>query len=382
MGLSSTAAPGVAFRDEVRAFIRDRLPAEIRERLRQGHAPRKQDTVAWHRILHERGWVAPHWPVEYGGAGLGIAERLILLDEMARACAPMPLGFNIAMLGPVLLRYGTEAQKRYFLPRLSNLDTWFCQGFSEPGSGSDLASLRTRAVREGDHYIVDGQKTWTTSAHHADWIFALVRTAQAERKQDGISFLLIDLKTPGITIRPIVSIDGEHHLNEVFFDRVRVPVDKLVGEEGRGWDCAKFLLGSERATIANVGLYWERLAYAHERAAAMRQGGERLIDDESLQVELATLGAEIRALELTHWRFLLDSDSARSMPGFASVLKLKGSELIQELTTLLARLAGPDGLERRASEPSVNRYFFYRATTIYGGSSEVQKDILAKTLLG
>lgn len=380
-----------AFRNEVRTFVQARLPAEIRDRLRRGHAPRQQDTITWQRILNERGWAAPHWPVEYGGAGLGISERVILLDELARASAPVPLAFNIVMLGSVLLRYGAEAQKRFFLPKLANLDLWFCQGFSEPGSGSDLASLRTKARREGDRYIVDGQKIWTTSAHQADWIFALVRTQQSERKQDGISFLLIDLKTPGISIRPIVSIDGQHHLNEVFFDNVSVPVTNLVGEEGRGWDCAKYLLSSERATIANVGLCWERLSYAREMAAALLEGGRRLLDDPKLAAELATLGAEIRALELTNWRFLLDPDTARSTPGFASVLKLKGSELIQELTALLARLSGPVGLERRAAdgEPAqhplsaaVPRYFFYRATTIYGGSSEVQKDILARTLLG
>ena len=380
-----------AFRDEVRAFIKARLPADIRDRLSRGHAPRKQDLVTWQRILHERAWAAPHWPKEYGGAGLGTAERLILLDELFRAHAPQPLGFNVAMLGPVLLRFGTEEQKRFFCPKLANLDLWFCQGFSEPGSGSDLASLRTRAVRDGDHYIVDGQKIWTTSAHVADWIFALVRTEQSARKQDGISFLLIDMKSPGVSVRPIVSIDGEHHLNEVFFDNVRVPVANLVGEEGRGWDCAKYLLSCERTTIANVGLCWERLAYARELATRIRQGDKRLIDDPKLAAEMAMLGAEIRAHELTNWRFLLDPDVARSLPGFASVLKLKGSELLQELTTLLARLAGPAGIERRSNEgesarhalsAAVPRYFFYRAATIYGGSSEVQKDILAKTLLG
>ncbi|MDE2453225.1 MAG: acyl-CoA dehydrogenase family protein, partial [Burkholderiales bacterium] len=254
-----------------------------------------------------------------------------------------------------------------------------------------LASLRTRAVRDGAHYVVDGQKIWTTSAHHADWIFALVRTEQSPRKQAGISFLLIDLRTPGVTIRPIVSIDGEHHLNEVFFDGVRVPLGNLVGEEGRGWDCAKYLLSSERTNIANVGLCWERLDYARELAAGIRQGKQRLLDDPKLEIELAVLGAEIRALELTNWRFLLDPDMAQTHPAFASVLKLKGSDLMQELTSLLARLSGPAGLERRqleqdpADDPlaaTASRYFFYRAATIYGGSSEVQKDILAKALLG
>jgi pimeloyl-CoA dehydrogenase len=380
-----------AFRDEVRAFIRERLPAEIRERLHRGHPGRKQDIVGWQRILHERGWAAPHWPREYGGAGLGTAERLILVEELQRAAAPHPLPFNVAMLGPVLLRFGTEEQKRFFLPKLARLDLWFCQGFSEPDSGSDLASLRTRAVREGDEYVVNGQKIWTTSAHHADWIFALVRTEQAARKQDGISFLLIDMKTPGVSVRPIVSIDGQHHLNEVFFDNACVPVANLVGEEGRGWDCAKYLLASERTNIANVGLCWERLAYAHELASQTFQGERCLQDDPKLGAELAALGAEIRALELTNWRFLLDPEIGRKNPGFASVLKLKGSELMQELTALIARIAGPAGLERRDAEgdaalhplaAATSRYFFYRAATIYGGSSEVQKDILAKTLLG
>jgi pimeloyl-CoA dehydrogenase len=380
-----------AFRDEVRGFVRERLPDEIRERLKRGHAPRPQDIVTWQRILNERGWAAPHWPKEYGGAGLDTPHRLILLDELYRAPAPLVLGFNINMLGTVLLRYGSEEQKRFFLPKLANLDLWFCQGFSEPGSGSDLASLRTKAVRQGDRYIVDGQKIWTTSAHVADWIFALVRTEQAPRKQDGISFLLIDLKSPGVTVRPIVSIDGEHHLNEVFFDGVEVPVGNLVGEEGRGWDCAKHLLGAERASIAAVGLCWERLGYARHLAQTTLQGGKRLIDDPKLAAELAVLGAETRAHELTNWRYLGDPDIARSQPAFASVLKLKGTELLQETSALLARLAGPSGLERRDSDgadalhpfaAAVPRYLFHRATSIYGGSSEVQKDILAKAILG
>ncbi|SEB24726.1 acyl-CoA dehydrogenase family protein [Variovorax sp. YR216] len=381
----------VAFREEVRAFIRDNLPDEIRERLRRGHAPRKQDSVTWQRLLNTRGWAAPHWPREYGGAGLDVARRLILIDELYRAPAPQPIGFNINMLGTVLLRYGTEEQKRFFLPKLTNLDLWFCQGFSEPGSGSDLASLRTRAERQGDHYLVNGQKIWTTNAHVADWMFALVRTEQAARKQDGISFLLIDMKSPGITVRPIVSIDGQHHLNEVFLDDVKVPVGNLVGEEGRGWDCAKYLLVSERVSVASVGQCWERLDYARELAGRQKSGGQRLVDEPKFAAELAVLGAEVRALELTAWRFLLDPDIDRTQPGFASVLKLKGSELIQEITALLARVSGPSGLERRASDgeaaqhadaATVSRYFFHRATSIYGGSSEVQKDILAKTLLG
>ncbi len=376
-----------AFRDDVRAFVQQRLPREIRERLRLGHPPRKQDTVAWQRILNERGWAAPHWPKQYGGAELGQMERLILMDELYRAPAPLPQVFNVTMLGPVLMQFGTPAQCDFFLPKLANLDLWFCQGFSEPGSGSDLASLRTTARREGAHYIVNGQKIWTTTAHVADWVFALVRTDPQARKQEGISFLLIDLKSPGITIRPIHSLDGDHHLNEVFFDDVRVPADNLVGEENKGWNCAKFLLGNERTGIANVGLCRERLDYAREIAAATVEGDQRLIDSPQLRSEFATLDAEIRALEISNWRFLLTDSARQALPAFASVLKLKGVELQQDIGALLARLAGPAGLERRPLDtleagPLVPRYFYSRAASIYGGTSEVQKDILAKTLLG
>jgi len=376
-----------AFRDEVRAFIQARLPEEIRARLRAGHPPRKQDTVAWQRILNERGWAVPHWPRHYGGADLGQVERLILLDEIYRAPAPLPQVFNTNMLGPVLMKFGTPAQCDHFLPRLANLDLWFCQGFSEPGSGSDLASLRTAARREGDHYVVNGQKIWTTTAHLADWVFALVRTDDGARKQEGISFLLIDLKSPGIRIRPIRSIDGEHHLNEVFFDDVRVPVSQLVGQENRGWDCAKFLLANERTGIANVGLCWERLDRAREIAQQTTQAGQALWDDPKLRAEVAALGAEIRALEITNWRFLLTPAEQARVPAFASVLKLKGTEMQQEINALLARLAGPQGLERRDADelahgPLTPRYFYSRAASIYGGTTEVQNDILAKALVG
>lgn len=377
-----------AFRAEVRAFIDERLPADIRARLRAGHPPRKQDTVTWQRILNERGWAAPHWPARYGGAELGQMERLILMDELYRAPAPLPQVFNLTMLGPVLMKFGTPAQCDHFLPRLANLDLWFCQGFSEPGAGSDLASLRTRAERRGDHYVVNGQKIWTTTAHLADWVFALVRTDPEARKQAGISFLLIDLKSPGITIRPIRSIDGGHHLNEVFFDDVQVPLANLVGEENRGWECAKFLLGNERTGIANVGLCRERLDLAREIAGRVLPQGGRLIDDAGLRAEMAALDAEIRALELTNYRFLLTPAEQHALPAFASVLKLKGVALQQAVSALLARLAGPAGLERRDGDdelvhgPLVPRYFYSRAASIYGGTSEVQKDILAKAILG
>ena len=377
-----------AFRDEVRAFIRELLPQDIRERLRLGYLPRKQDTVRWQRILAERGWAAPHWPRAYGGAELGQVERIILLDELQRAPAPVPQVFNINMLGPVLMKFGTDRQKAWFLPRLANLDLWFCQGFSEPGAGSDLASLRTAALRDGDHYVVNGQKIWTSTAHVADWMFALARTdAQAQRHR-GISFLLIDLKSPGVTVRPIRSIDGAHHLNEVFLHDVRVPVDNRVGEEGQGWDCARFLLANERSGIANVGACRERLDYARERAARTRRGGRRLSDDPHLRHEMAVLDAELRALEVTNQRFLLTPSAQAAMPAFASVLKLRGTALQQQLHGLLARLGGAAVREHVDDEEVdgvphlVERYLFARAGSIYGGTSEIQRDLVARTLLG
>ncbi|NYT62889.1 acyl-CoA dehydrogenase family protein [Alcaligenaceae bacterium] len=370
----------LVFREEVRSFIAARLPADIRDRLRQGHLPNKSDTITWQRILAECGWSAPHWPREYGGAALGQAERLILLDELYRAPAPLPQIFNINMLGPVLMKFGTPQQCAFFLPKLVNLDLWFCQGFSEPGAGSDLASLRTAARRDGDCYVVNGQKTWTSTAQWADWIFALVRTNPEARKQAGISFLLIDLNTPGITVRPVRSIDGTDHVNEVFFEDVKVPITNLVGQENQGWECAKFLLANERTGIANVGLCQERLELAREMA---RVGG--LTEDGGLWKELAVLDAEIRALELTNYRFLLTPSQQAALPAFASVLKLKGTEIQQELHLLLAKLAGDGGLEQPPSAEHgphlVQRYFFSRALSIYGGTSEIQKDILARSIL-
>jgi len=293
------------------------------------------------------------------------------------------------MLGPVLLRFGSEEQKRHFLPKLVKLDIWFCQGFSEPNAGSDLASLKTRARREGDHYIVDGQKIWTSSAHVADWIFCLVRTGGSDKKQDGISFLLIDLKTPGITIRPIHSIDGAHHLNEVFFDEVKVPAANLVGEEGQGWDCAKHLLSSERTGIAHIGMCKERLRYATgillPRAGSPEQAAFRR--------EIAALESEVRALEVTQWRLLTGSSPQLAPNGHdigASKLKLKAAELQQSITSLMQRMAGPASLEQRAPDSPeaehwatavASKYLFLRAASIFGGSSEIQREIIANQIL-
>ncbi|MCA3346611.1 MAG: acyl-CoA dehydrogenase family protein, partial [Roseomonas sp.] len=270
-----------AFRQEVRDWIDANLPADTRERLAAGRTPTKEMQVDWQKRLNAKGWCVPHWPAEWGGQkDWSAIKRFILLEELQGTPAPIPLGFNCNMLGPVLIAFGTDEQKKFFLPKLANLDLWFCQGFSEPGAGSDLASLKTRAVREGDHYIVNGQKTWTTLAQYADWIFLLVRTnPEAAKQQEGISFLVVDMKTPGITVRPIITIDGAHEVNEVFFDDVKVPVANLVGTEHRGWDCAKFLLSNERTGQARVGASKDRIRRL-KLIAQNAPGGERpMIED-------------------------------------------------------------------------------------------------------
>src|SRR5271165_3455787 len=269
-----------AFRQEVRDFLTAALPAGLRRKMIERQHLSKDDIVSWQRILNARGWAVPAWPVEWGGQPWTPTRRYIFQEEMALAHAPEGSPFNVNMIGPIIAEFGTEEQKRRFLPRIANIDDWWCQGFSEPGAGSDLAALKTSAVRDGDEYVVNGQKIWTSTAHHADWCFCLVRTDPAAKKrQEGISFLLIDMTTPGITVRPIVSIDGSHHLNEVFFDNVRVPVDMLVGGENRGWDVAKYLLGNERTGIARLGKSKERVKFAKEAAHEMRSNGKPLIDD-------------------------------------------------------------------------------------------------------
>src|SRR5216684_847198 len=325
-------ADELAFRDEFRAFVRDHLPDDIRERMRLGHAPRKEDTVAWQRILNRRQWAAYSWPKEYGGPGWTPVQRMIFLEENQLAPAPEVSSFNITMIGPVLIQFGSEEQKQRFLPRAANIDDWWCQGFSEPGAGSDLAALKTAARRDGDDYIVNGQKIWTSTAHEADWCFCLVRTdPTAPKKQQGISFLLIDMTTPGITVRPIISIDGNHHLNEVFFDDVRVPVTMRVGEENKGWDVAKFLLGNERTGIARIGKSKERVKFSKEAARDMRQGGRPLIEDFEFRRRIAQLETEIKALEITQMRVVsaYDKSTDGRQDPLSAVLKLKGTELLQ-----------------------------------------------------
>jgi len=389
------------FREEVRAFIKDNLPADTRERMKLGHPPRKEDTVRWMRILNAKGWAAYSWPKEYGGPGWSAIQRMIFLEENLMFPAPELLSFNITMIGPVLIQFGTEKQKAHFLPRARNLDDWWCQGFSEPGAGSDLASLKTAAKLDGDHYVVNGQKIWTSTAHNADWCFVLVRTdPNARKRQEGISFLLVDMKTPGITVRPIISIDGSHHLNEVFFDNVRVPVENRIFQENKGWDVAKYLLGNERTGIARLGKSRERVKAAVEMAHNVNMHGRPLIEDQVFRQRVAQLQVDIKALEITQLRVVSAYDKAKGSgkpDPLSSVLKVKGTELLQATTELAVDVSGPmatpiwakelaelnepdDMLE--ASSAGTASYLMLRAASIYGGTNEIQKNILTKAVLG
>ncbi len=387
----------VAFRDDVRAFFRTEIPADIRHKVAQGRHLSKQDIVTAHRIIHARGWAVSHWPREWGGQDWSAVQRYIFEEEMQRAAVPNPLPFNVSMVGPVIATFGNEAQKRRFLPPTASLDIWWCQGFSEPGAGSDLASLRTRADRDGAVFVVNGQKAWTTLGQHADWIFCLVRTDREAKRQQGISFLLIDMKTPGITVRPTILIDGTHEVNEIFFDDVRVPAENLVGEINKGWDYAKFLLGNERTGIARVGMTKQRIEQAKRLARETSMGDGALWDDTDFRRRVAMLDVQVKALELTQMRVVAAKrqDTGKPDPN-SSILKIRGSELQQASTELLKDIAGPfalpDADEGQLSNEApvapdwapfaAASYFNYRKVSIYGGSNEIQRNIIAKAFLG
>ena len=385
------------FREEVRDFFQTAVPKETRRKLLEGRHLSKEDMVTWQRILNKKGWAVPHWPVQWGGTGWDLVRLYIYNEEMQLAPAPQPLAFNTSMLGPVLYNVASEEQKKYYLPRIANLDDWWCQGFSEPGAGSDLASLKTKAERKGDVYVVNGQKTWTTLAQNADMIFCLVRTdPNAKNRQSGISFLLIDMKSRGITVRPIVTIDGGREVNEVFFDNVEVPVANLVGQENKGWDYAKFLLGNERTGIARIGASKERLRRIRELAAAVKSGGKPIIEDPRFLEKLTAVEIELKALEMNQMRVVAaEKHREKGKPDPASsILKIKGSELQQATTELMMEVIGPfaapfesddeDGsneVEEWTTQIAPN-YFNYRKVSIYGGSNEIQRNIIAKAVLG
>jgi alkylation response protein AidB-like acyl-CoA dehydrogenase len=387
-----------AFREQVRGFVRAHLPADISRKVTEHKRLGKDDFVRWQRILHGKGWMAPGWPVPFGGTGWTPVQRYLFEEECAAVGAPPVISFGVNMVGPVIIAFGSAAQKQHYLPRILASEDWWCQGYSEPGAGSDLASLRTRAAREGDHYVVSGQKTWTTLAQHADMIFCLVRTSTESKRQEGISFLLIDMSSPGVSVRPIITLDGEHEVNEVWFDNVRVPVANLVGDEGKGWTCAKFLLSHERSGIAQVARWKRELALLKRMAREVQSSGKPLIEDALFRAKLARAEIELLALEITDLRVLASDREGRAPGPEASILKIKGTELQQTITELMMEAVGPyalpfapeameaDGngaaIGPNFAAPLAARYFNYRKTSIYGGSNEIQRNIIAQRILG
>ena len=395
MDLNYTADE-LTFRDEVRKFTAAKLPKDIKRKVLEHRRLTKDDTMRWQDILAKKGWLTGHWPKQFGGLGWSPVEIHIFDEETAGLGAPRLVPFGLNMVAPVIMAFGSKAQQDYYLTRIRENKDWWCQGYSEPGSGSDLASLKTRAVRDGDHYIVNGQKTWTTLGQYADMIFCLVRTNTEVRKQEGISFLLIDMKTPGITVRPIITLDEEHEVNEVFFDNVKVPVQNLVGEEGKGWTYAKYLLGHERTGIAGVGASKRELATLKAIAKKEKRNGKPLIKDPLFAARIADVELELQALEMTVMRVLANRGKA---PGpEASILKIKGTEIQQAITELLMDAMGDyalpfdpewntlEGADHAPgpeyAAPMAARYFNYRKVTIYGGSNEIQRNIIAQMVLG
>ncbi|WP_428374471.1 acyl-CoA dehydrogenase family protein [Lichenicoccus sp.] len=388
-----------AFRAEVQHFLAEKLPPRTAEKVRTSKRLSRDDLAGWHGILNERGWLAGHWPAEHGGPGWNVAQRYIFDYETARAHAPRIVAFGVNMLGPVLIKYGTEAQRRTYLPRILDGTHWWCQGYSEPGAGSDLASLRMSAVREGDHYVLNGQKTWTTLGHFANMIFCLVRTDPAAAKQQqGISFILVDMHSPGIEIRPIITLDGEHEVNEVFFTDVRVPVANRVGEENQGWTYAKYLLTYERTNIAGIGGSVAALDWLRQVAAQQLQGGRPLAQDPYFAARLARVEIDLENMKTTNLRVLAAAAHGGAPQAESSMLKIRGTEIRQEITSLTRRALGPyaqpfvsEALDADYNGEPIGpdyaasvavEYFNNRKLSIFGGSNEIQRSIIAKTMLG
>ncbi|RKP55796.1 pimeloyl-CoA dehydrogenase large subunit [Pararobbsia silviterrae] len=391
-----------AFRERVVDFLARKLPPRLSDKVHDGEHLSRDDMVEWHAILNAEGWLANHWPREYGGPGWNAIERFIFENECALAGAPRIVPFGVNMLGPVLIKYGNEAQKRHWLPRILDGSDWWCQGYSEPGSGSDLASVRTSAVRKhdanGDFYLVNGQKTWTTLGHYANMIFCLVRTATDVRPQEGISFLLIDMNTPGIEVRPIITLDGAHEVNEVFFTDVRVPVDNLVGEENRGWTYAKYLLTYERTNIAGVGFSVAALERLRAIARKQTRNGKPLAEDPGFAARFARVEIDLENMKTTNLRVLAAVAGGGAPGAESSMLKIRGTEIRQEITALTRRAMGQyalplfdadshdAALESMLDTPGAatvsNSYFNNRKLSIFGGSNEIQKNIISKMILG
>lgn len=386
-----------AFRKEVREFLQQNLPQELSDKVHNHKELTKDDLVRWQKILYKQGWAAPGWPKKHGGPGWTPVQKSIFEEETALAGAPPLLPFGLAMVAPVIMNFGSEEQKERFLPPILSADAWWCQGYSEPGAGSDLASLKTRAERQGDKYIVNGQKTWTTLGQHADWIFCLVRTDPNAKKQEGISFLLIDMNTPGISVRPIQLLDGGHEVNEVFFDNVEVPAENLVGEENKGWTYAKFLLGHERSGIAGVGRGKMELRRLKQVASKEQKNGRPLIEDPAFRSTIARIEMDLDALEMTDLRVTAAVQSGQSPGPEASMLKIRGTEIRQEIYHRIREAVGPyalpfqpkalqgetdDAVAPDYALSSAPTYFNNRKLTIFGGSNEIQKNIISKMILG
>ena len=387
----------LAFRDEVRAFFKAQLPADIAAKVKGGRRLSKEDHQRWQQVLSKQGWYAPHWPVQHGGTDWTAVQKHIFEEEAAAFGAPRTIPFGVNMVAPVIIKFGNEEQKQRYLPRILNGADWWCQGYSEPGSGSDLASVKTRAVRQGDHYIVNGQKTWTTLGQHANMIFCLVRTDTEAKPQQGISFLLIDMNTPGITVRPIITIEGEHEVNEVFFDDVKVPVENLVGEENKGWTYAKYLLTYERTGLAGIGLSKAALEHLKELAGRVKKNGQPLIQDSYFRRRIAQVEIDLMAAEISNLRIVAAVEGGGVPGAESSMLKVRGTEIRQAITDLLRRAVGPyaqpfleeelhleyegEYLSDEYAAPLAGQYFNNRKLSIFGGSNEIQKNIVSKMIL-
>ena len=389
----SYSSEELAFRGEVRGWLDANLPDDLRDKVTGYKGLTKDDIQRWHKILAAKGWSVPHWPQEWGGTGWNITQRYLYEEQFGLAGAPLLPSFGPGMCASVLLRFGTQQQKDRFLPRIREGDDFWVQGYSEPGAGSDLAALKTRAVRDGDVYRVNGQKIWTTLGHYGDWIFCLVRTdPTAEKRQEGISFLLIDMKSPGITVRPLILMDGGHEVNEVFFDDVAVSVDNLVCEENKGWTVAKYLLGHERMGSGNVGGSRRELVTLKALATSEQKNGKPLMADPRFRDKLSRVEIELDALELTSMRFLDKMRRTGQPPGAdVSMLKIRGSEVQQLITELMMQAVGPmaqpfkavdNGAIDHFTSRLAPRYFNYRKASIYAGSNEIQRNIIAKMTLG
>ena len=394
------SADELEFRSEARNYFEIEFPQDVLEKQRQAIPLTRDDIVRWHKNIYKKGWAAPNWPEEYGGTGWSSVQKYLFADEQARASAPPFLPFGVSMVGPIIYTFGTEEQKQRFLPDILQFNTWWCQGYSEPGAGSDLASLKMRAERVGDHYLLNGTKTWTTLGQHADWIFCLVRTnTDVARRQEGISFVLVDMKQPGVTVKPIFLLDGEHEVNEIHFDNVEIPLENLVGEEGKGWTYGKILLQHERTGIAGVAGSKYQLKRLRALAEKSSNGSEALSSDRNFMRKIAAAEVELKALEYTELRTLASVTAGKAPGPESSILKIAGTELRQTIDSLYLEASGYYALpyvrdqyvtnfpeEKRIGTDAASNasliYFNDRKVSIFGGSNEIQKNIIAKHVLG